>query len=183
MVPTFLQWNPGLDNDDQTMQEILNTLPGNPPKDIHRLVRLFENPASPIAFTGAINLPRHDCVHIMLGRGLSPQDEAFVIGFTMGTSKSISRIEVRLFELISKYVYPPIYKFSDEHLKIFELGLEYGKECSVRQVYNFPFEDHYGDRLGALREEIGLSTDMLRQVYRREQEMIPDSVASLRLPV
>jgi hypothetical protein len=183
MVPTYLQWNPGLDNDELTLKEVIDTLPGNGPMEIHKLVRLFENPDSPLAFKGAINLPRHDCVHIVLGRGLSAQDEAFVIGFTMGTSKNISRFEVKLFEFVSKHFYPGIYKFTDDNLKIFELGVKFGKECAVNQIYDFPFELYMERKLGEIREIIGISKDELREIYRKEQEITPNTMESKRLPL
>jgi hypothetical protein len=183
MVAAYLLWNPGLDNDSLTLQEALDTLPGNDPKAIHRLVRLFENPCSPLAFKGAISLERHDCVHIMLGRGLTAQDEAFVIGFTMGTSKNISLLEVKLFQFISKHIYPPTYRFSDDNLKIFKLGLKYGKECQVSQIYDFPFELYKERTLGEIRDILCISTDELRAIYHMEQTLVPDSKASKRLPV
>lgn len=45
---------------------------------------LLENPDSPLPFAGKIDLYRHDCLHLLLERGLSVEDEAFVVGFTMG---------------------------------------------------------------------------------------------------
>jgi hypothetical protein len=32
-------------------------------------------------------------IHVLLGRGLLAQDEAFVIGFTMGATKAVSGFE------------------------------------------------------------------------------------------
>jgi len=53
------EWNPGLDNGHRTMGMVLSTLPGAEQDDIHWLVRLIENPKSPIAFPGQISLLRH----------------------------------------------------------------------------------------------------------------------------
>ena len=63
-------WNPTLDNDQLTLGEVYESLPGFPPEAIHPLVCLFENPDSPLAFPGASSLRRPDCLHILLGRGL-----------------------------------------------------------------------------------------------------------------
>lgn len=180
---SWKEWNPGLDNGTHTLQNIINTLPGNDPDAIHLLIRLFENPESPIAFKGAITLERHDCVHIMLGRGLLPQDEAFVIGFTMGTSKNITSLESFFFQMITKYLYPPPYNFSNDDLMVFKLGLERGKECKVREIYNFPFEDHLNDTINSLRERLSLNITNLQKVYRKEQDLLPNSTASKRLPI
>lgn len=45
--------------------------------DIPLIIRLLENPASPIALPGKITLHNHDCLHIILGVGVSSTDEAF----------------------------------------------------------------------------------------------------------
>jgi hypothetical protein len=63
-------WNPTLDNDHLTLGEVYESLPGFPPEAIHPLVCLFENPESRLAFPGVASLRRHDCLHILLGRGL-----------------------------------------------------------------------------------------------------------------
>jgi len=178
----WTEWVPR-DAEDGTvlMQDMMDCLPGAQPGEVSRIVRLFENPESPVALPGAISLPRHDCVHIVLGRGLLPQDEAFVIGFTMGTSKKIGPLSRRLFGLISKYLYPKYYKFSDEHLQIFDLGLEYGKMSKVDQIYEFPFEDYMHQTVGEIRDRLGLDMAQLLKCYREEVAMIPNSKESKRL--
>ena len=52
------------------------------------IIKLVENPKyfTSRLFTGAVNLFTHDCIHIVLDRGLLVKDEAFVIGYTMGSS-------------------------------------------------------------------------------------------------
>ncbi len=176
-------WNPSLDNGNLTLAEVLKTLPGNDPKEINTIVRIFENPRSPIAFKGAINLPRHDCVHIILGRGLLPQDEAFVIGFTMGTSKRLTALEAWLFKVISKYLYPHPYKFNDDHHKVLKLGIEAGRNSKCKHIYDFPFEDRASDTLASLRKELGINTFDLQRFYLAEREMLPDTPESKRLPI
>jgi len=180
---SWKDWNPGLDNDDMTMREVFSTLPGVGQEEVSWLVRMFENPKSPIAFNGAITLERHDCVHILLGRGLLMQDEAFVIGFTMGTSKKISDRKAKMFEFVAEYLYPKTYKFSENDIKVFELGLQRGKECGVKRIYEFPVEDHIDKTMGELRSFIGINTEKLREVYAEEKELLPDSKASKRLSV
>jgi len=182
-VPDYIDWNPGLDNGAKTLAAVIKTLPANEPTDISAIVKLFENPASPIALPGAVNLERHDCIHILLGRGLLPQDEAFVIGFTMGTSKYISGFAHGLFKKASRYLYPKPYKFSKDHLIAFELGMQYGKVCKASEIYEFPFEKFTKDKLGILRKRLGIKISDLRQIYRTEKILLPDSKASKRLDV
>lgn len=77
--PTWRTWCPGLDNDDLTLRDALTTLPAAPPTAIPWIVRLFENPQGWLRLHGAVNLRNHDMIHVLLGRGLLGQDEAFVI--------------------------------------------------------------------------------------------------------
>ena len=86
-------WSPGLENDHLTLREVLATLPAAPPAAIPWVVRLFENPQGWLRMHGAADLATHDRIHVVLGRGLLAQDEAFVIGFTMVTTKAVSRLE------------------------------------------------------------------------------------------
>ncbi len=182
-IKSLHNWNPGLNNGQLALQSALDTLPGYEPKAIHFLVRFFENPDSPFHLTGAINLPRHDAVHIMLGRGTLPQDEAFVIGFTMGTSKHISRFEVALYEWLTQYIYPDEYRFSDKEIQVFELALAYGKSCAVSQLYEFPFERYLQRSIAEIRRIIGLDLHELQYIYQKERRIITDSIASKRLPL
>ena len=57
-------------------------------EEVPLIIRLVENPKHRTSrlFSGAVSLFTHDCIHVLLGRGLLPKDEAFVIGFTMGSS-------------------------------------------------------------------------------------------------
>ena len=183
MTLSWKDWSPGFDNDAMTLEEAQNTLPGNEPDEIHFIIRLFENPSSPIAFKGAITLERHDLVHILLGRGLLPQDEAFVIGFTMGTSKKISTLESWLFQTITKHLYPPPYNFNDNHLQIFRLGLDMGNASHTKSIYDIPLEEYKHQTLAEIRSNIGIDMKALKTAYRLEKELLPDTRESKRLEV
>ena len=183
MVLPHHAWLPGLANGELTLKDMLVTLPGNQPIAIHPIIRLFENPASPLAFKGAITLPRHDAVHITLGRGLMPQDEAFVVGFTMGTAKTLSAVEAFAFSRIARYLYPKIYRFNAGHVKVYNLAVQYGKACEVERIYDFPFEEYSGATLKELREELRIDIAGLQEIYRQEQQLLPGTVESRRLPV
>lgn len=180
---SWRDWNPGLDNDHLTMSAVLADLPANEQKEIAFVVRLFENPCSPIAFKGAISLARHDCMHVLLGRGLLAQDEAFVIGYTMGTSKTISAVSVWLFKKIARYVYRKPYNLGETDLMVYDLGFEQGQKCAVDRIYNYPLEKHTEMTLGELRALFGIDSASLKKAYQRERFLIPDSTVSQRLPV
>lgn len=184
---SWKDWNPGLDNGHLTLGEVLATLPASDPTDIPWIVRLFENPNPPIRFPdlfplpGAISLERHDAIHCLLGRGLMPQDEAFVIGFTMGATKNCMPWHFTFFRFIAKYLYPKHYKFNDEHLLSLDLGYNKGKESLASDLGHFPFERFKDFTLNQLRDRLGISKQKLYAIYRVERMMLPHTKESGRL--
>ena len=164
----WMQGNPGLHDGERTLGEVKATLPATPPGGIPWIVRLFENPASRWGSPGAISLDRHDCVHILLGRGLRAEDEAFVVGFTMGAAttcetrqtavlRTLARIRSPLasrtardrivrdwqydvFMAAARRLYRPPFRFSDLDLIAFKLGFGYGESLPVRDLQDVPFE-------------------------------------------
>ena len=96
-------------------------------EDISWLVWLIENPKSPFHLHGAVTLHDHDHIHVLLGRGQANDDEAFVIGFTMGNDDRTKNWEVKLFKFISSKLYPEEARFTKEQLKIFDKGFKYGQ--------------------------------------------------------
>ena len=95
--------------------------------NIHWLIWLLENPKSPFHLHGACKLKDHDYIHIILDRGQMIEDEAFVIGFTMGNDDRIQIWEKRLFKFISHWLYPKNDRFTKDHLEIYDQGFEYGQ--------------------------------------------------------
>ncbi|HVY13550.1 MAG TPA: hypothetical protein VHB73_08315 [Alphaproteobacteria bacterium] len=177
------KWNPGLDNGDKTLAQVYATLPGDKSDDMDLMVKLIENPKSPYAITGAISLQNHDCVHILLGRGLLPQDEAFVIGYTMGSAGTkISAEEVKLFKMIATKLYPDIYRFGKTDLAAYDIGFRYGQKA-LRPIYEFDFMKYLHRTLDELRGMFGVDVKKLRKVYLREKTRIPNSKESARLPL
>ena len=175
------EWNPGLHNGERYLQDVINTLPAAKADAIPWLVRLFENPASAIAFPGAINLSRHDAIHVLLGRGLRNQDEAFVIGFTMGTSSQIHHWQTQSFRWIITHLYPAPYKFTAQDLIAFDLGFALGMQLHTRDLDQFPFEEHAQRRLKDLRQGLGVNSQKLQAIYRLEALLIANTSASHRL--
>ena len=110
------------------------------PSTIHWFVWLLENPKSPVSLTGAIDLYNHDIIHILLNRGMEVKDEAMVIGFTMGNSKSTSSWVRWLFEFCARYLYPEGYAFDDETLLEFERGYAYGYTRKKRNIHIAKFD-------------------------------------------
>lgn len=182
------EWQPGLNNDLLTLKEIYETLPGAESSEISYHVKIFENPASPFAFKGAIDLEDHDCIHILLGRGLLNQDEAFVIGFTMGTN-DLPKWQYIMFKWITQYFYKKPYKFNKKDVISYSLGVAYGQElrrkgtCKNIQEIKLNSEKYFSMTIREIRKELGIKTEKLRSIYRTEKIKIPDTKASKRLPI
>jgi hypothetical protein len=176
-------WFPGLDNDHLTLRDVLATLPAAPPAAIPWIVRLFENPQGWLRLHGAVDLATHDRIHVLLGRGLLGQDEAFVIGFTMGSTKAVSRLERWFFKCAIAHLYPDPYRIPWPILAAYDLGLEAGRAMGVKDIHR-AVGDRLLDRpLGEVRRELGIDSVRLREFYARERAALPDTAASRRLPV
>ena len=96
-------------------------------KDISWLVWLIENPKSPFHLHGAATLHDHDHIHVLLRREQANDDEAFVIGFTMGNDDRTKSWESKLFKFISRWLYHKGERFTKNQLKIFDSGFKYGQ--------------------------------------------------------
>jgi hypothetical protein len=177
----WFQWNPGLDNGHRTLGEVLESLPAAAPSDIPLIIRLFENPSSKIAFPGAITLARHDAIHVLLGRGLSNQDEAFVIGFTMGAASDIKDWQMRLFRFIATRLYPAPYRWNDREIMAYDLAFAKARGSAARDLEHFPFERFLDMPVDELRRRLGIDAQKLYATYRFEKILLPDTPASRRL--
>jgi hypothetical protein len=181
-VPAWRRWLPGLDNDALTLREVLATLPAAPPSAIPWIVRLFENPAGWLHLHGAVDLAHHDRIHVLLGRGLLGQDEAFVIGFTMGSTKRLSWLEQWFFKFVAAYLYPEPYRIPWPTLAAYDLGVEAGRSLGVKNLHLAVGDDRLDRPLGEVRRGIGIDPDRLREFFAREQAALPGTAASRRLP-
>lgn len=178
----WLAWYPGLENDKLTVQQALDSLPAAPDSEIPWIVKLFENPESWLRFRGAISLDDHDVLHVLLGRGLQDQDEAFVLGFAMGTAKRVNWLESYLFKWVLTGLYPEPYRIPRFLLPAFDLGVRCGQETGAKNLYRQPLSKLKAMTLAQARAECQIEVGMLREFYRREQSAIPFTIASLRLP-
>ncbi|MEH2378468.1 MAG: hypothetical protein V7K27_06125 [Nostoc sp.] len=139
------------------------------------IIWLLENPNSPLALPGKISLHDHDYIHILLGRGISPQDEAFVIGFTMGNDLNTNRIHLFIFKFFAQFIYPYPYKFSKLDFINFDLGFIYGKKMKIKQINEINFEKYHNETINYLRNYFGISADEIQLIRRIEIWLMPDS--------
>ncbi len=179
----WLAWHPGLDNDQETVDAVIASMPAAPEQDIPRIVRLFENPGSRLRFRGAVDLEDHDVLHVLLGRGLQDQDEAFVLGFAMGTAKRISWPETFLFKLLLTRIYPEPYRIPTYLQPAFDLGVQCGRETGIRQLYKQQLKSLRTLTVGEARSRLEIDMHIVRHYYRLEQQAIPHTIASQRLIV
>jgi hypothetical protein len=122
-------------------------------------------------------------IHVLLGRGLLDQDEAFVIGFTMGSTKAVSWAERAWFRFVVSRLYPEPYRISQRMLAAYDLGLEAGQELDVKDLHCVLRDDMLDRPLGAVRRELGIDSHRLREFYARERIALPGTLASSRLPL
>jgi hypothetical protein len=149
------------------------------------LVQLVENPKFDLPgvelFSGATDLHTHDYIHLLLGRGVLPKDEAFVLGFTMGSTNRVGEIEEKLYGLFTRYLYPKHYRFSDEDYQVYKDAVRLGYVSDCQSLADVDFEGLLDLSLGQAREKVGLEASLLRAYYEIEKKRYPHSFESRRL--
>jgi hypothetical protein len=182
-------WITKLDDDEKTLREAYDSLMsiGNSQDEVPLIVKLTENPKFHFGgfgfFKGRVTLEQHDYIHIILGRGLTLMDEAFVLGFTMGSTDRVSTQEQTLFGFINKVLYPKPYRFKEGGMKVFKdaVALAYVSDCLPLEEVDF--EPLLDLPLRKVREAVGLEVDLLQAYYRIEAKRYPECEASQRLVV
>jgi len=178
----YEDWSPWLYNCDSNFLETINTIPFSPETPF--LVRLFENPKSPLYLPGPTFLDTHDAIHVLLGRGLLPQDEAFVIGFCMGASTAANTKHKKIFRFVAGLFYPKKYRLSKNDLIAFDIAFEFGKSLrnKMGNIHLFEFNQHNEKSIKQMREFFDLRPSTLKNIYRLEKKKLPNTKSSKRLP-
>jgi hypothetical protein len=158
------------------LHEALQAMNGDPPSSIPFLVRLLENPASPLALPGKIDLYRHDCLHLLLDRGFTLYDEAFVVGFSMGNDVRTNQIHLAIFKLFSFFFYPQIYRFNQIHLRVFDLGFAYGRAIKAKNLNQFDFSFYKDQSLEVLRDLLGIDFEVVQTLRQAETILAPHAI-------
>jgi hypothetical protein len=184
---TYSDWHIPLSRGELSLRQGLDSLSaiGARSQDIPLIVRLLENPKYRLPgitlFHGAVDLEAHDRIHILLGRGLLAADEAFTIGFTMGSTKRVRRSEEWLFGWLARHVYPAPYTFDDTAVRIFNDAVRLGGISGCKALNRVDYERYLDLPLRETRRLVGLEEDLLLACYRIEKERYPSSRASRRL--
>lgn len=178
------EWTPGLDTDDMTIAQVLATMPAANAHDVPEIIRKYENPESPDALPGAISLARHDCIHVLLGRGLHVQDEAFIIGATMGAASDISQAAVDFFIEVSTTQYPTHWRFEEDHIASYRLGVGFAVDnLRNKDLHHIPMEEEpwQSKTVRFARRELGIVKEELRAYFRKAELLVPGTPATRRL--
>ena len=185
----YTHWHLPLSAGDVTLQQALDSLAsiGARPHEIPFIVRLLENPKYSLPgmtlFHGAVDLKAHDRIHILLGRGLLTEDEAFTIGFTMGSTKRVRRSEEWLFGWLARHVYPQPYTFDTNAVCIFNDAVRLGGISGCQPLNRIQFDQYSDTPLSVIREQLGLEIDLLTAYYQIEKQRYQHAIASQRLLV
>jgi len=183
-VELAAKWYHPLSSGSVQLHEVLSTMEVWKlyQKDIPLIIKLTENPNYITArfLGGAVNLFTHDCIHALLGRGSLVKDEAFVIGYTMGSSKKMRRWRRNLFMFVCKYFYPEGYRFGEEERFVFYSGVMAGNRCPT-DLSKVDFESLADYKVQEIREKLGINEELLKCYYCTEKKLFPNSRESQRL--
>lgn len=155
-------------------------------EDIPLIVKLVENPEYDYLpgidiFSGATGLETHDCIHLLLGRGVLPKDEAFVLGFTMGSTNKVGAIEEKLYGLFTRYLYPKHYRFTDEDFEVYKDAVRLGFISDCQRLDKADYQALLSCSLAEARQKLGIETPLLRAYYEIEAKRYPQAFESQRL--
>jgi len=179
-------WHIPYHQDSQSLQIALASMP-QPAEQVElpMMLRLQRDPSlsflGQLVFRAGMNRHQNDCIHILLGRGLLDLDQAFVLGFTLGSSKKGSVPEHRLYGEVGRHFYNNTQLFSEAESIVFKdaIKLAYLSFCAPLDTFDFtPWYEH---SLRQLREAIGLETELMNAYFAVEKHRFPHAVASQRL--
>jgi hypothetical protein len=142
--------------DHYSLETAYQSLQGDPPAKIPLMVWLLENPASPVALPGKIDLLGHDCIHLLLKQGFSSGNEAVVVGFTMGNDLRTTFWHLLLFKIMALIFYPAKYRLTWSELKLFDQGVAMGRKTIQKNLNHWCWQDYYSHTLSEVRVAIGL---------------------------
>lgn len=137
---------------------------GDPQHSIPFPVWLLENPDSPLSFPGQIYLREHDYLHILLDRGVSAEDEAFVVGFTMGNDPETTNRITTAFKFAAQYIYPRTYRFQKSHLMIFDCGFSFGQKTKVKNLNSLDYSNYLDYDIADLRTIFGIDVKSIQDL-------------------
>ncbi len=179
-TPFWTRWYPGLDTDHLSVGQVLDTMPGIQSEDIPSIISAFESPNSPLKLPGACTLAQHDVLHVLLGRGLVDQDEAFVLGFTAVADPQFTSEDMDRYKFAFS-IYPEPYCIRGCDLLAFELGVKAAQQMKLGDIIALDVASVRNRLIGQMRRDLGIDTEVLLDIYDEERRCIP-TPWSKRLP-
>lgn len=179
-TPFWTRWYPGLETDQLTVGSVLDTMPGLTSDDIPGIIRAFESPDSPLKLPGACTLAQHDVLHVLLGRGLVDQDEAFVLGFTAVADPQFTDEDMERYQFAFS-IYPEPYCIRGCDLIAFELGVKAARQMRLRNIIDLDVDAVRDQLIAHVRRDHGINKEILLAVYQEERQRIA-TPWSKRLP-
>ncbi len=140
----------------ETLGQLKEQISVTKEEDSPWIIDLLESDKSLFGLPGKISHYNHDCIHVLLNRGLTLSDEAFVIGFTMGNNPNIKPCHLKIYKFVSRYFYPEECKFSSLHFPVFDLGFDYGKSLDI-QFDQINFSQYQNHSVSQLRNIWGIT--------------------------
>jgi hypothetical protein len=178
-------WYIPLHQTAMSLGEALATLPPAETGDLPLMLRLQRDPVlsflGQLVFRVGIDRPQCYCIHILLGRGLLPLDQAFALGFTIASSKKGSLPEHRLNAEIARYFNRSETGLDENENAVFREGIKLAYMSFCAPLDDFDFEPWHGRSLAELREAVGLENELLLAYYAVERHRYPHSPESQRL--
>ena len=181
------RWFVPLSCNDKTLSSAYQELQefGLKQEEIPYIIQIVENPKFDLPggdiFHGKTDIETHDYLHIILGRGVLAKDEAFVIGFTMGSTNRVTSTEENLYSFFAKYLYPKAYRFTDDDLHVFKDAVKLGFISDCQSLSEVDYSRYLQHPLEEIREDLGIETNLLQAYYSIEKRRYPESIESQRL--
>lgn len=179
-TPFWTRWYPGLNTDHLTVGAVLDTIPGVKSEDIPSIISAFENPTSPLKLPGACTLAQHDVLHVLLGRGLVDQDEAFVLGFTATADPQFTDEDMERYKFAFS-LYPEPYCIRGCDIIAFELGVQAARRMRLGNIIEIDADSIRQQLVGNVRSALGIEKEVLYDIYEEERRVIA-TPWSKRLP-
>jgi hypothetical protein len=142
--------------DSWTLAAACQELQGDPATDIPWLMWLLENPDSPFALPGSIGLYNHDCMHLILKQGFSSENEAYVVGFSMGNDVRTNSLHLWVIQTASVWLYPKKYRWHPANVAAFDRGLKLGRATKMKNLNQVMPEVWQHKTLPEIRCELGM---------------------------
>jgi hypothetical protein len=165
-------WDPGLANGELRLRDVYRTLLSDSADSTPWSVKTLESPRSLLAVPGAVDAFARGCIHIVLGRGLLAQDQAFVLGFTMGAARAPGW-QRGLFRHCARHLYTGDHRFSEQDAQVFDFSFDAARRSSAFALHRVDFKKLLERPLAEIRRFLGIDTELLRGLYATERERWP----------